>query len=86
MVLGSYTVKPVVCGYEVAAGISDNRTVEFLESFNDVLAKAICVSEGVSWVVNAAIDAPSHVPFVVLDRITNPYSSSFAKDGMMCEL
>lgn len=62
VLFGSNTIKPMVCCYEVAARIPHYRHIEFLESFNDVLAEASLIGKRVAGVVNAAVDAAAHVP------------------------
>jgi len=52
----------MVCGYKVSARIPHYRHIEFLESFNDVLAEASLIGERVAGIVNAAVDAAAHVP------------------------
>lgn len=47
---------------KVTTRISHNRTVELLEGLNDILSETILIRQGISGVVDAAVDAATHVP------------------------
>lgn len=55
-------VLPMVRGAKVSAGVAHDRDVELLHGLDDVLAEAALVGEGVARVVDAAVNASSHVP------------------------
>lgn len=52
----------MVSGDEVAAGVADDGDVEVLESVDDIGAEAVGVGQGVSGIIDAAVDAAAHVP------------------------
>jgi hypothetical protein len=52
----------MVCSNKVTAWVSNNGAVELLHGLDDILSEAILVREGVTRVVDAAVDAATHVP------------------------
>lgn len=49
---------------KVTTWISHNRAVELLEGLNDILSETILIGQGISGVVDAAVDAATHVPVI----------------------
>jgi len=47
---------------KVTTGISHNRAVELLHGLDDILSETILVGERVAGIVDAAVDAATHVP------------------------
>ena len=47
---------------EVPAGVSDNRDVELLQRLKDIFPEPIFIRERVSGVIDAAVNASTHVP------------------------
>ena len=52
----------MICGYEVAARISDYWNVQVSHCLDDIFAEAIFVREVIAGVVDTAVDTASHVP------------------------
>lgn len=62
LILRTDTIKPVIGSAEVASRIPNDRNVEILQRGEDILSKAILVGQRVTGVIDAAVDAPAHVP------------------------
>jgi hypothetical protein len=77
------TIKPMIRSNKVTTRISHNRTVELLEGLNDILSETILVRQGISGVVDAAVDAATHVP---VPRMSGCDSSAEGEAGdLLCE-
>ena len=48
--------------HKVTTGVTDDRDVQIPQSFEDILPEPVLIGQGVTWVVDAAIDAAAHVP------------------------
>ena len=62
LVFGANTIEPVVSCAKVTAGIPNDGDVEPLQRLQNIRAEAILIGQWVARIINAAIDAASHVP------------------------
>jgi hypothetical protein len=49
---------------KIPAWISHNRNIEIFESVDDIFAEAVLIGERITGVVNAAVNASSHMPVI----------------------
>jgi hypothetical protein len=61
LLLGTNTILPMICRNKVTAGIPHDRAVQLLHGLDDIFAEAVLIRQGVSGVVDATVDAATHV-------------------------
>jgi hypothetical protein len=61
LLLGTNTILPMIRRNKVTAGIPHDRAVQLLHGLDDIFAEAVLIGQGVSGVVDATVDAATHV-------------------------
>ncbi|MNW08533.1 hypothetical protein D3C71_2053250 [compost metagenome] len=54
-------ILPIVTGYEITAGITDDRHSQLLNQLQNILSEPLFISSGMTGFIYAAINGPSQV-------------------------
>ena len=66
LIPGADSIHPAIRRAEVTTRVSDYRRVQFLQGLDDVLAEAILIGQRVARVVDATVDAATHMPGTIV--------------------